>query len=182
MFATSLEPVDRQSAAGVALDPGSFGRFYDEALPRILGYFLQRTGGSHAVAEDLTQETFVAAVRELRRGRRPNEPMPWIFGIARHKLLDHYRRSERSKRLQRSIEREQEELAVDAAPGVIRERVLTALQAVPAAQRVVLVLHYLDGLSMREAAHLLGKSEKAVESLLGRGRESLKRAYLEAPA
>jgi RNA polymerase sigma-70 factor (ECF subfamily) len=182
MFATSLDRVDGQAAERVALDPGSFGRFYDEALPRIFGYFLKRTGGSHSVAEDLTQETFVAAVRELRRGRRPEESMPWIFGIARHKLLDHYRRCERSKRLQRSVERELEELAVDAAPGVGRERVLTALQAVPASQRVVLVLHYLDGLSMREAAHQLGKSEKAVESLLGRGRESLKRAYLEALA
>jgi RNA polymerase sigma-70 factor (ECF subfamily) len=182
MFATSLDRVDGQSADSVALDPGSFGRFYDAALPRVFGYFLQRTGGSHAVAEDLTQETFVAAVRELRRGRRPDEPMPWIFGIARHKLVDHYRRCERSKRLQRSIERELEELAVDAAPGLVRERVLAALQAVPASQRVVVVLHHLDGLSMREVAHLLGKSEKAIESLLGRGRESLKRAYLEGLA
>ena len=181
MFATSLERLARPAAAGIALDPGSFGTFYDEALPRVFGYFLQRTGGSHVVSEDLTQETFVAAVRELRRGRRPDEPLPWIFGIARHKLLDHYRRSERSKRLQRSVERQQEELAVDAA-GAVRERVLTALQAVPASQRAVLILHYLDGLSMREAARLLGKSEKAVESLLARGRESLKRAYLEVPA
>ena len=182
MFATSLDRVDGQAAELVALEPGSFGRFYDMALPRIFGYFLQRTGGSQAVAEDLTQETFVAAVRELRRERCPDEPMPWIFGIARHKLLDHYRRCERSERLQRSVERELQELAVDAAPGVGRERVLTALQAVPASQRVVLVLHYLDGLSMREVAHQVGKSEKAVESLLGRGRESLKRAYREALA
>ena len=48
--------------------------------------------GSVTVAEDLAQETFLAAVAELKRGRAVETPLPWIFGIARHKLLDHYRR------------------------------------------------------------------------------------------
>ena len=44
------------------------------------------------VAEDLTQETFLASVDELKKGRHPEAPIPWIYGIARHKLLDHYRK------------------------------------------------------------------------------------------
>jgi hypothetical protein len=68
-----------------------------------------------------------------------------------------------------------DELAVDADPDPGRDRVVAALDAVPASQRAALVLHHLDGFSMREVADLLGKTEKAVESLLGRGRETLRR-------
>jgi Sigma-70 region 2 len=42
-----------------------------------------------SVAEDLTQETFLAAVAELEKGRRVEAPVRWIYGIARHKLLEH---------------------------------------------------------------------------------------------
>src|SRR5260221_6395080 len=88
-----------QEAEGLGLDGASFYAFYDDALPRVYGYLLHRSGGSPTLAEDLTQETFLAAVRELKKGRRPEMPIPWIFGIARHKLLDHYRRRERTERL-----------------------------------------------------------------------------------
>jgi RNA polymerase sigma-70 factor, ECF subfamily len=82
----------------LALDPGSFRAFYDDALPRVYGYFLHRCGGSVPVAEDLTQETFLAAVAELKKDKRVATPVAWIYGIARHKLLDHYRRQEGADR------------------------------------------------------------------------------------
>src|SRR5262249_4239937 len=83
-------------AAETRLDstPQAFRAFYDDALPRVYGYFRHRCGGSVRVAEDLTQETFLAAVSELKKGRRVGAPIAWIYGIARHKLLDHYRRQE----------------------------------------------------------------------------------------
>src|SRR5215468_11669572 len=84
--------------ADLALDASSFGRFYEEALPRVYGYFVHRCGGSTATAEDLTQETFLAAVAELKKERRVVTPKAWIYGIARHKLLDHYRRQEHQDR------------------------------------------------------------------------------------
>jgi DNA-directed RNA polymerase specialized sigma24 family protein len=53
----------------LALDasPSAFGAFYEKALPGVYGYFFHRRGGSAAVAEDLTQETFLAAVAELQK-------------------------------------------------------------------------------------------------------------------
>ena len=63
-------------------DPEAFRGFYERALPRIYGYFLHRCGGPAALAEDLTQETFLAAVAELKKGRRVDTPIPWIYGIA----------------------------------------------------------------------------------------------------
>ena len=61
-------PAPRTEAA-VGLDPDSFRAFYDEALPHVYGYFLHRCGGSTVVAEDLTQETFLAVLRESSRRR-----------------------------------------------------------------------------------------------------------------
>jgi RNA polymerase sigma-70 factor (ECF subfamily) len=173
-------------AAERALDtsPDAFRAFYEEALPRVYGYFLHRCGGSVQVAEDLTQETFLAAVAELKKGQRVRAPIAWIYGIARHKLLDHYRGQERLERglgLAGQADELEDELVVPDDEEA-RERATAALASVAASQRAALVLCYVDGFSVREAACILGKGEEAVESLLARGRASFKRAYLEAAA
>ena len=162
-------------------DPAGFRAFYEDALPRIYGYFVHRCGGSVSAAEDLTQETFLAAVKEIRKGGEIGAPLPWIYGIARHKLIDHYRSRERAER-KVSVAWESEEIAderLDAGEEG-RERAIAALGTIAASQRAALVLRYLDGLSVPEAAAALGKSVEAVESLLARGRGSFKRAYLES--
>lgn len=154
-------------------DPAAFARFYDDALPRIYGYFLHRCAGGQPVAEDLTQETFIAALAELRKGRLVEAPLPWLYGIARHKLLDHYRREARRG----AVDVFEEPTVARSAED--RERVLGALQAVPPMQRAALVLRHMEGLSVPELAQVLGRSVEAAESLLSRGRVGFKRAYLE---
>jgi RNA polymerase sigma-70 factor (ECF subfamily) len=162
-----------ETSERLELDAESFRRFYEVALPRVYGYLVRRCG-SVTVAEDLAQETFLAAVAELKRGRGVDSPMAWVFGIARHKLLDHYRRQERQGSLP----------ATAASPQPTLEetddRALTALAAVPPAQRIALVLRHADGLSVPEVAAALGRSVEAVESLLSRGRAGFRRAYGEA--
>jgi len=164
-----------ESLAGAA----AFRAFYAEALPVVYGYLRARCGGSVAVAEDLTQETFVAAVRWISEGGRVDAPLPWVVGIAKRKLLDHFRREERvERRLALAWDAGRAE---DPPPwsDATRERAMTALAAVPAAQRAALTLRYLDGYSVQEVADMLGKSIHAAESLLARARESFKRAYAE---
>jgi RNA polymerase sigma-70 factor (ECF subfamily) len=183
VFAIPFMEISAPAAeAGLDTSPRAFRAFYDDALPRVYGYFLHRCGGSVQVAEDLTQDTFVAAISELKKGRRVAAPIAWIYGIARHKLLDYYRRQERAEP---SLAFEADELADDLAvpdDARARGRAVTALASVAASQRAALVLCYVDGFSMAETAALLGKSVEAVESLLVRGRQSFKRAYEEAIA
>ena len=170
--------------AALDMSPDAFRAFYEEALPRVYGYFLHRCGSSVPVAEDLTQDTFLAAVAELKKGKPVVTPIAWIYGIARHKLMDHYRAQERSERglavTGQADEIEDEVIVPDEEEA--RERATSALASVAASQRAALVLCYVDGFSMREAAGILGKGEEAVESLLARGRASFKRAYMEAGA
>jgi RNA polymerase sigma-70 factor (ECF subfamily) len=181
MVAFAFMAVAAATAEGVLrLDAQTFRSFYDDALPRIYGYFLHRCGGVATVAEDLTQETFLAAVAELKKDTRVTAPMAWIYGIARHKLLDYYRRQERIERplaAANDPDLLEDEVATDD-PDAAHEQAVAALASVAASQRAALVLCYVDGYSVAEAACLLGKSVEAVESLLARGRQSFKRAYL----
>jgi RNA polymerase sigma-70 factor (ECF subfamily) len=167
-------------AESLGLDPSAFRAFYDEALPRIYGYFLHRVGGAVPVAEDLTQETFLAVVSELRKGRRVEQPVAWAFGIARHVLIHHYRRQERIERPLPDEELLSDETPFDDTGAAARENAVVALAAVPASQRAALVLRHLDGLSVPEIAAMLDKTVEAVESLLARGRVGFRRAYAEA--
>ena len=171
-------------SAEAALDRSapSVAAFYGRALPGVYGYFLYRCGGSAVIAEDLTQETFLAAVVELKKGKRVRHPSAWIYGIARHKLLDHYRREQQVDRqlwVASMVEEIDEETLAGTDVSQARDRAIAALSAVAASQRAALVLCYVDGYSVSEAAQLLGKSAEAVESLLARGRQTFKRAYLE---
>src|SRR5215217_5550111 len=98
MFGVAFMEILVEETGALGPDPEAFSGFYEDALPRVYGYFLHRCGGSVPLAEDLTQETFLAALAELKKGRRVEAPIRWIYGIARHKLLDHYRRRERVER------------------------------------------------------------------------------------
>ncbi len=73
----------------------SFRAWYELTLPRVYGYLLARSGSDVALAEDLTQVTYLEAVRGWRSFAGNSSPATWLVAIARHKLVDHYRRLER---------------------------------------------------------------------------------------
>jgi RNA polymerase sigma-70 factor (ECF subfamily) len=161
----------------------AFRRFYDEALGRVYGYLVNRCQGDRALAEDLTQAAFGEAIRNRAAFDGRSDPVTWLIGIARHKLVDHFRELEREERRQMRLV--VTELTLDRDADVWhaideRERLLDGLGRLTAMQRAVLILHYADGLPVREVAAVIGKSESATESLLTRGREALRAAYEEA--
>jgi len=151
---------------------------YDVALPRVYGYLLSRCGRV-ALAEDLTAETFLAAVDALRRVDPPAMTVPWVVGVARHKLVDHWRRQGRDDRKLREL--------VDAAPPpedpwdaqldlVCAHDTLARLGP---HHRAALTLRYLDDLPVAQVAALLDRTVHATEALLVRARTAFRRAYTE---
>src|SRR5690606_29054941 len=105
----------------------------------------RRTNGCRAVADDLTSETFLAAVETIDRCDPDRGTVSqWLFGIARRKLADHLRRRVRL-RLVRDVP---DDLPAPAAQAAYDgERVRAALAAMPPPQRDVLAWMYHDGLS-----------------------------------
>lgn len=126
-----------------------------------------------------TQETFLAAVGEIRKGRPIAHPAAWVRGIARHKLLDFFRSKARSRVRLVELDPEEADSPVEWDPESGHERAVSALGAVHETQGAALVLRYVDGFSV-PVAEALGKSIAATESLLSRGKASFRRAYLEA--
>lgn len=72
----------RTTAADGLLDRARFEAFYDRALPVVFGYVWRKSGRSHDIAMELTQDTFLGAVRALRSGVRIDEPLAWIMAMA----------------------------------------------------------------------------------------------------
>jgi RNA polymerase sigma-70 factor (ECF subfamily) len=166
------------SAPGVRPDPG-FGllELYDEALPHVYGYLLSRCR-DRALAEDLTAETFLAAVSAIRSPDAPELSPAWLIGVARHKLVDHWRRTEREQRGLRALDSEPDpvEDPWDLTVSAIRARAV--LDELGVHHRAALTLRYLDGLPVGEVAAHLGRSVHATEALLVRARNAFRRCYL----
>jgi RNA polymerase sigma-70 factor (ECF subfamily) len=164
-------------------DEGRFRGWYDVAARRLYRYLYSRCGGDMALTEELTQQAFLHAVRHRDAYDGRSDPLTWLVAIGRNVLIDHVRRVERE-------ERRRLQLIVREIPTILlegtgpsrdeREIVVTALAGLAPSQRTVLVLHHVDGLSIREVARSLGRSEGAVEQLLHRARARFRELYEEA--
>ena len=164
--------------------PASARDVLDDALSALFGYFVVRVGNRVDVAEDLTQETILAAVR---RKSIPDgvDPMAWLFGIARHKLVDHYRREERDRRQFGPLStRDPVEIgpspplgSLDFESVTVRADIVATLDRLPTRQRSALVLRYFDDLDVATTASLLDLTVHATESLLAHARTAFRRTY-----
>ena len=149
---------------------------YDRALPQVYGYLRARCD-SRAVAEDLSAETFLAAVDAVRRANPPPIDVPWLIGVARHKLVDHWRRLARETRNLQVVS-ETADTAVDPWDAELDSlRAREVLARLGAHHRAVLTLRYLDDLPVAEVAALLDRTIHATEALLVRARAAFRRAY-----
>jgi RNA polymerase sigma-70 factor (ECF subfamily) len=147
---------------------------YDRALPDVYGYLVSRCG-SAPVAEDLTSETFLAAVDAVRRGTVPELTVAWLIGVARHKLVDHWRRQERDQRLADDLDPPSTDDEWDVHLDALTPH--QTLATLGGHHRSALALRYLDGLPVREVAACLGRSEGATEILLVRARAAFRARY-----
>lgn len=154
-----------------------FRVWYDEALPRVYHYLLARCG-DQSVAEEVTQEAFIEAVRSRRRFEGRSDPVTWICAIGRNRLADHVRRDHRDgTRHLRLINAQSDRDPSAWHQSDVREDVERALATLTPEHRLALMLRYRDGMRVREVAGLLRRSESATESLLSRAREGFRRAY-----
>ena len=101
----------------------------------------------------------------------------WLIGIARHKLVDHWRRQERENRRLQAIAGELTE-PPDGWERVIDQQVSNDVLATLAPQhRAALTLRYLDGLPVAQVASHLDRTLGATEALLTRSKAAFRQAY-----
>jgi RNA polymerase sigma-70 factor, ECF subfamily len=162
--------------AGLAGDAAAHRRLLDRLSSRLRAYYkgkLARSGRAAAEAEDLVQEAVLAI--HLKRGTYdPGEPLtPWVYAIARYKLIDFLRRT-RASRADVPIEEADEVMAHDdhdAAESSYDIRRL--MERLTKNMRCAVEAVKLDGLSTAEAARRCGLSESGVKVNVHRGLRTL---------
>ncbi len=170
------------SSRGVVPDPGlALLDLYDTALPEVYGYLLSRCA-QRALAEDLTAETFLAALQACRRQPPPSPSTGWLIGVARHKLVDHWRRQARERRDLQVIGGLAEDHVDPWVSYLDAVHVRDTRDQLGAHHRAALTLRYLDGLPVPEVAALLERTLHATEALLVRARSAFRRAYRDEEA
>ncbi len=169
-------------------DDASFEAIYDGLAPRLLA-FLQRYTHDRARSEDVVQQTMLQIHRARGRFILGGHVVPWAFAIAHRLLIDQHRRG-RKEVLAKASDDEVVELvaALDARAddvaiaNEIAERLGEELSRLPENQRVAFELIKQDGLSVLEAAQVLGTTVAAVKLRAHRAYEALRAVLAELGA
>jgi RNA polymerase sigma factor (sigma-70 family) len=135
--------------------------------------------GDATLAEDLTQETFASAWAAIHRFRGHASVKTWLHRIAYNCLTDVRRRRRREDALAEKLDRPWAETAAGPLSRVMAEerlcRICEALDGLETGERAMLILHYVEGLSYREMAKVLGWPSGTLKWKTSRALEKLRR-------
>jgi len=184
----NIDQTASQTLADLAMDryadgdEAVFGTLYDELAPRLYRYALAQTR-SRSASEDVVQQTFLQIHCARDRFVRGAAVLTWAYAIARHLIIDESRRRDHEDLRDDgvfAVEERSTELAADDAMA-LKEQDLEArrdLERLPPALRESFQLVKLEGLSVAQAAEVLGITPGMVKVRTHRARVALERAAL----
>ena len=155
------------------------------AIVRYCRSRIGRSGSAFSSADDVAQEICMAVLGAISRyGDEPESFLPFVYGIAAHKVADHYRRAGRDRSdpaadvpdgVDTSASPEQQIMAAD-----LRDRLDQLLATLPPRQREILILRLVVGLSAQETATAVGLTPTAVRVTQHRALAKLRNALSPA--
>ena len=153
----------------------AFAALYRQYVTRVYRYHMAHTGNVKD-AEDLTSQTFMAALEGIKSYRGDGSFAAWILGIASKKRLMHFRGRRPEIPLDAALHVPNLELPTDKAAyqRLKLESIARALKKIPPDRAEAVILSYFGGLSNNEISLMLRKSEAAVKMLLSRGLQDLR--------
>jgi len=163
----------------------AMAELYTTYRSRLYALILEQVDRDQAVAEDLVQEVFLAALGSLDKFRGDSQLYTWLRSIALHKINDFYRHQAREPKPQESspdFNALQLEQTGDDEPAAltvmeseeVRQSVHQALVGLPQDYQEVLVLKYLKEMPVLAISQVMGRSPKSVEGLLSRARKAMR--------
>jgi len=167
-------------------DSEAMEEFYNLYRNRLYSLVLEQVDRDEAVAEDLVQEVFLAALGSLDKFRGDSQLYTWLRSIAFHKINDFYRHQAREPKPKKSSPDfdvlKQLEQTGDNQPATstvmeseeIRQSVHQALADLPEDYQEVLVLKYFRDMPVLAISEIMGRSPKSVEGLLARARKAMR--------
>ena len=170
-FESGLKPLWLRAQLG---DETAYRQSLELIATRLRGFLRRRMQSLPDEVEDLVQETLLA-LHVQRASYDPTLPVSaWVTAIARHKLVDLWRRRGRRDALHDALDDVDETLlAVEDNEGTAKRDLLRLLMALPEVQRQAIVMTKLEGLSVSEASTRTGASESAIKVQVHRGLKRL---------
>ena len=170
-----MHPDGDLEALMVRYQAGDFGAataLIQRLSPQIYRFFAVQLV-SRAAADDLLQETWLR-LHEVRHTYRPGEPvLPWLYAIARHIRVDHYRKRGRTSAREQSLD-DTPEMAAPRATSSTTLTMEELLAPLPESQREVVELLKVSGMSLEEVARATSSSVGAVKQKAFRAYEKLR--------
>lgn len=177
MAARLKEPDNDESdlARQAVTDIDAFAELYRRHLTRVYRYHVAHTGNVKD-AEDLTSQTFVAALEGIHSFRGAGSFAAWIMGIASRKRLMFFRSTKPDVPLEEATQYPSSDPPTDKAAHQRLQlaAVARALRQISPERAEALILTYFGGLSHAETGRVLNKTEAAVKMLVSRGLQDLR--------
>lgn len=176
LMSTHTKQIDEAELAQLAAtDTDAFAELYRQNVTRVYRYHMAHTGNIKD-AEDLTSQTFMAALEGIRSYRGSGSFAAWIMGIAVKKRYMHFRGNRYEVPLEDALQYPSSSLPTDKA-AMQRLRLASiahALRQISSDRAEAIILVYFGGLSNTEAANVMKKSESSVKMLVSRGLQDLR--------
>jgi RNA polymerase sigma-70 factor (ECF subfamily) len=176
-LATVMEIVSRAQAG----DANAFGELYDRYVDVVYRYVQYRVANS-ALAEDLTSETFLRALRRITSYTWQGRDFgAWLVTIARNLIADHYKSGRyrlevaTSDLVEAGADRSEDGPEDEVLAGITNATLLEAVKRLNSEQQECIALRFLQGMSVAETAAIMGKNEGAIKALQYRAVKSLSR-------
>jgi RNA polymerase sigma-70 factor (ECF subfamily) len=172
---------DETLAWQARVDGNAFAELYRRYATRVYRYHLIRTGNVKD-AEDLTSQTFLAALGALKHYRRDGSFAAWLMGIARRQAALFFRRRKPETFLENigDLPAPFPATELQVSRRISFQQAYAGLQKISSERAEAIVLSVFGGLSLAETAQVLGKSVAAVKMLISRGLEDLRTRTLLA--
>lgn len=146
-------------------DREAFGELYGIFAPLVHGIILARVPRDEV--DDLAQEVFLSAYKNINSLRDRNAVGAWLSMIARNRATEYYRQAKPTEELP-------EDLKGNDAPRTEAQEILAAIRALPDAYRETLVLRLVEGMTGQEIAERTGLTPESVRVNLHRGMKLLR--------
>jgi RNA polymerase sigma-70 factor (ECF subfamily) len=180
-LATVMDIVARAQAG----DADAFGELYDRYVDVVYRYVYYRVSNV-ALAEDLTSETFIRALRRITSYTWQGRDFgAWLVTIARNLIADHFKSGRyrlevaTSDLVEAGADRREDGPENEVLSAITNEALLEAVKALGAEQQECISLRFLQGMSVAETAAIMGKNEGAIKALQYRAVKSLSRLLPE---
>lgn len=170
-----IDETDADLVRAAQQDLRKFRDLYERYVQRVYRYLLVRVGNV-ADAEDLTSQTFMAALENLHRYRGERPFLAWLFGIAKNKRADFYRQQKPEDDLDTAdnFVNDDVETADEQVERQLKiEMISRKLQAIAPDRAEALTLRLFAHMEIDEIARFMGKQEAAVRMLIHRGLRDL---------